>query len=206
MKKKLELEGWTNKVYELVTNVPEPKLAGKPSDEVFVKSLIRQSAVKSSSVSAALSIPGGVAGVLSVLPDVYSVWRIQAQMISNIAAAYGKNNLLSREQMLWCMFRQMGVGLIKELVIQQGGRYLVQHYGKKNLLSLIQKLGVKIAHQQSARMAGRVLPVIGSLSAGALTYYDTQRVGKNAMQLYSRDILFLPPASGLAEAGEFEEF
>ena len=182
------------RLFEVLTDIPEPKLNGRPSDEIFVKGLIRQSAVKSSSVSAALSIPGGVAGLLSVVPDVMTVWRIQAQMISNIAAAYGKNSLLTREQMLWCMFRQVGVGLVKELVIQQGGRFLVQHYGKKNLAELIRKLGLKLAHQQASRMAGRVLPVVGSLSAGALTYYDTHRVGKNAIRLYSREVILLPPA------------
>ncbi|MEQ9262097.1 MAG: hypothetical protein RLP14_02940 [Owenweeksia sp.] len=183
-----------DRLYDVITHIPEPRLKGKPSDEVFVKGLIRQSSIKSSSVSAALSVPGGVVGVLSVIPDVMTVWRIQAQMISNVAAAYGKNSLLTREQMLWCMFRQVGVGLVKELVVQQGGRYLVKHYGKKNLTDLIHKLGVKIAHNQASRWAGRIIPVVGSVSAGALTYYDTKRVGKNAMQLYSKDVILLPPA------------
>ncbi|MGB0178381.1 MAG: hypothetical protein ACPF9D_14540 [Owenweeksia sp.] len=183
------------RLYEVLTHIPEPKLNGKPSDEAFVKGLIRQSAIKSSSVSAALSVPGGVAGILSVVPDVMTVWRIQAQMISNIAAAYGKNSLLTREQMLWCMFRQVGVGLVKELVVQQGGRYLVQHYGKKSMAELVRKLGISIAHNQASRWAGRIIPVVGSVSAGALTYYDTNRVGKNAMQLYSKDVILLPPPS-----------
>jgi hypothetical protein len=47
----------------------------------------------------------GQLGLLTVLPDLVAMWRIQSQLVSDIAAVYGKTANLGREHMLWCLFK-----------------------------------------------------------------------------------------------------
>ncbi len=192
-KKKTPTDLIVNKLYDLLSQVPEAKFSGKPSDPVFVKQIVRRHAVQASSVSAALSIPGGVVGLLSVIPDVAAVWRIQAQMIANVAAAHGKEALVTREQMIWCMFRQMAFGMAKELIVQQGSRYLVKQVQPKMIQKIAEKIGHGIVKGQGAKLISKAVPLVGSVSSGALTYYDTMRVGKNARELYSKEVILLGP-------------
>lgn len=185
----------SNWLTQIVSEVPEPRLTGNPSEEAYVRQMIKHSAWKSSTVSAALAIPGGVTGLISALPDMAMVWRIQSQLISNIAAAHGKSTLVTREQMMWCMFRQFAVGMLKEVIVQQGSQFLVKRASDKVVKSVVGKIGQGVVRAQSTRLVGKVVPVLGSVSAGALTYYDTMRVGRNANRLYSSEVILLPPAN-----------
>lgn len=183
-------------IARIISEIPEPRLEGKPSEEIYVRKIIKNSALKSSSVSAALAIPGGVMGFVSVLPDIATVWRIQSQMISDIAAAHGKSSLVTREQMLWCMFRQVAVGLMKEYIVQEGTKFVVKKGSEQALKGILGKVAHGVVKTQGAKSLSKVVPVLGSVSAGALTYYDTWRVGKNAHELYSRQIILLPESAG----------
>ncbi len=185
----------SNWLAKALSEVPEPKLLGKPNDEVYLKKIIKHSALKSSSVSATLALPGGVLGYLSMIPDMAVVWQIQSQLISNIAAAYGKHSLVTREQMLWCMFRQIGVGALKEVIVQQGSQYIVKQIGPKLKKQILEKIGYNVLKASGGKAFSRIVPLVGTVSAGALTYYDTWRVGKNAMEFYSRDVILLPEHS-----------
>ncbi len=194
-KKNLATQSVSGLLTQVISQVPEPRLSGSPSDEDYIRKLIKHSALKSSSVSAALAVPGGVVGLVSALPDIAMVWRIQSQLISNIAAAHGKSAQVTREQMLWCMFRQMAVGVMKEVIVQQGSQYLVRTMSDKALKSILGKVGHGIVRSQGSRAMGKVVPLLGSVSAGALTYYDTWRVGRNAHRLYSGELILLPESA-----------
>lgn len=183
----------SNQLIELLTNIPEPTVSAQADlDEIRMQRMIRNTSLQTSSISAALSIPGGITGLVTVLPEVVAIWRLQSQLVSNIASMYGQSHIVTKEQMLWCMFRQMGFGLFKEFVIQQGGVYLVKQMSDKAFTAALRKLSHGLLTRQGTRVAGRVIPVIGSVSAGALSYYDTFRVGKNAKKLYHKPIEILP--------------
>jgi hypothetical protein len=68
----------------------------------------------------------------------------------------------------------------------------MQHKVFENTL---QKVGLGLVTRQGTRMAGKIIPVLGSVSAGALSYYDTMRVGRNAVSLYTKEIKLLPEAT-----------
>ncbi|MDZ7849212.1 MAG: hypothetical protein U5L96_22215 [Owenweeksia sp.] len=190
MKQMLPIKQIVTRLSHSLSEPPKPNLR-LPGAKPMAHRLIRNTALQTSSISAALAIPGGVTGLVTVLPEVASIWRLQAQLISNIAALHGKNSLVTREQMLWCMFRQMGYGVLKEYVIQQGGVYVVKKMQGQALDIFLHKIGLSLATRQGSRLAGKIIPVVGSVSAGALSYYDTRKVGQNALQLYSKEIRLL---------------
>ena len=173
-----------------LTEPPVPNVSPHQTTEE-VPQLIRKAALQTSSISATLAIPGGFTGLISVLPEIFAIWRIQAQLIANIAFLHGKSSLITKEQMLWCMFRQFGYGVLKEFVFQRGSAMVVKKMQSGAFNKLLQKLGVNIAYKQGGKWLGKFIPLAGSLSAGALSYYDTQNVGRRAEKLYQRKLLIM---------------
>jgi len=56
-------------------------------------------------VAGTLALPPGPLGWMTILPEMVGVWKIQAQMVADIAALYGKTATLTQEQMLYCLFK-----------------------------------------------------------------------------------------------------
>lgn len=170
----------TSILFDLLTDIPESLHAQNPNPDEKVQHLIRQAAFKASTVSATLSIPAGVTGVLTSIPDIAAVWRIQAQLVSDIAATNGKVASLSREAMVWCLFRHSAASLLRDIAVRTGSRLVVQKVSVSVLQKILRKVGVKISQKLLGKIALRAIPAIGAIGNGAYTYYDTFEVGKTA--------------------------
>lgn len=171
-------------LFELITDIPESLYTPSESSDEKIKKLIRQAAVKASLVSATLSVPAGVTGVLTSIPDIAAIWRIQAQLVSDIAATYGKFAQLSREAMVWCLFRHSAAQLVRDIAVHTGSRIVVQKVSFAVLETLLKKIGVKVSTKFLGRAALRAIPAIGALGNGAYSFYDTTEVGKTAASYF----------------------
>lgn len=170
----------TSILFDLLTDIPESLHGQNPDPDAKVQHLIRQAALKASTVSATLSIPAGVTGILTSIPDIAAVWRIQAQLVSDIAATYGKVAMLSREAMVWCLFRHSAASLLRDVAVRTGSRIIIQKVSVSALQKILQKIGVKVSQKLLGKIALRAIPAIGAIGNGAYTYYDTYEVGKTA--------------------------
>lgn len=177
-------EKFSKLLFELITDIPESLYDKTDSPDSRVKKLTQQAALKAATVSATLSIPAGVTGVLTSIPDLAAVWRIQAQLVSDIAATYGKIALLSREAMVWCLFRHSAASLLRDLAVRTGSRLVVQKLSFAALEKILQKIGLKISTKMLSRIAIRAIPAIGAIGNGAYTFYDTNEVGKTAIAYF----------------------
>lgn len=188
---------------ELVTDIPESLYTpGDDSDEK-IKKMIRQAALKASVVSATLSVPAGFTGVLTSIPDIAAIWRIQAQLVSDIAATYGKFAQLSREAMVWCLFRHSAAQLVRDVAVRTGSRIVVQKISMAALEALLKKIGLKVSTKFLGRVALRAIPAIGAVGNGAYSFYDTTEVGKTAAAYFKA--LADNPASPTVEDAEIAE-
>lgn len=171
-------------VFDLITDIPDSLLCPNNDPDKRADVLIRQAALKAATVSTSLSIPAGFTGVLTSIPDIAAVWRIQAQLVSDIACTYGKFALLSREAMVWCLFRHSAASLLRDVAVRTGSRIVVQKLSLTALQKLLQKIGVKISANFLGRIALRAIPAIGAIGNGAYTYFDTTEVGKTALAYF----------------------
>ena len=112
-------------LFELITDIPESLHAPSENSDEKIKHLIRKAARNAAIVSATLSVPAGVTGVLTSIPDIAAIWRIQAQLVSDIAATYGKFAMLSREAMVWCLFRHSAAQFLRDIAVRTGSRIVV---------------------------------------------------------------------------------
>src|SRR5215831_15052235 len=80
----------TDKILALISEVPSStKRPSKRPDEAARK-LIRAAAREAAAISTSLALPPGPAGLLTIIPDLYLVWKVQAQLVADIAALYGR--------------------------------------------------------------------------------------------------------------------
>lgn len=167
-------------LFDLITDIPDSLYAPAKDTDEKIKRLTRQACIKAAAVSTTLSVPAGFTGVITSIPDIAAVWRIQAQLVSDIAATYGKIGLLSREAMVWCLFRHSAAQLLRDIAVRTGSRIVVQKISGAALRKLLNKIGLQISSKFLSRIALRAIPALGAIGNGAYTYYDTNEVGKTA--------------------------
>lgn len=174
----------TDAILDLVLHAPATTERALQDPAVRAHKICRAAARKASLMSGSMSLPPGVLGWITVLPELIGVWRLQAQMVSDLSAVYGQRASLGREQMLYCLFKHVSAQLLRDVVVRVGGRVVVREASLKMLQSLAQQLGVHVTKAMLSRSASRFVPLLGAVGVGAYAYYDTMQVAKNAMELF----------------------
>jgi len=172
----------------LVLHVPASSESQVEQAQARAQALGRTAARQASLMAGSLALPPGFLGWLTILPELVAVWRLQAQMVSDIAAVYGKSASLGREQMIYCLFKHVSAQLFRDVVVRVGERYLIQRTSLGFMQSAAQTLGVKVTQNIIGKSAARFVPLIGAIGVGAYAYFDTTQVAKTAIDLFSRDI------------------
>ena len=186
---------------DLITDIPESLYTPTANSDEKANRLIQKASVRAATVSTTLSVPAGVTGVLTSIPDIAAVWRIQAQLVSDIAATYGKYAMLSREAMVWCLFRHSAAQLVRDIAVRTGSRIVVQKVSVAALEAILRKIGIKISTKFVGRIALHAIPIIGALGNGAYTFYDTYEVGKTA-KTYFKALANRPKAETIVEEAD----
>lgn len=171
-------------ILDVVSSVPrtnEP-LSSAPRDRG--RFIATQAALRAAAVSGALALPPGPLGVLTMLPDLIVVWRIQAQMVADLGGAYGKTATLNQEQMIYCLFRHAAAQVVRDLGMRVGERFVFRPATLRLLQAIAARLGIHVTQRLIAKSAARWLPVIGSLGVAAYAYFDTGQVASTAMALF----------------------
>jgi len=178
-----------NGIVELVMRIPGSDAPHADNPHAQAHRLARQAAKRASLLAGSLALPPGVLGWLTILPELIGVWRLQAQLVSDIAGVYGKTATLNREQMLYCLFRHVSAQVFRDVVVRAGERVLIRSASLGALQALAQRLGIQLAHGTLGRGASRLVPLAGAVGVGAYAYYDTLQVAKTASELFARDIV-----------------
>ena len=173
-----------NIIFDLITNIPDSLHVSAIDPEKRANMLIQQATFKAATVSGTLSIPAGFTGILTAIPDIAAIWRIQAQLVADIAASYGKIALLTREAMVWCLFRHSAASLLRDVAVRTGSRIVVQKLSTTALKKLVEKIGIKISSKFVSKTLLRAIPAIGAIGNGAYAYFDTKEVGKTAIAYF----------------------
>ncbi|MEI7036739.1 hypothetical protein [Fulvimonas yonginensis] len=175
----------TAAILDFVSQIPGSRVHGEAHPDARARELARQAARKAALTAGSLALPPGPLGWLTVLPELVAIWRIQAQMVSDIAAAYGKHASLGREQMLWCLFRHTAAQAFRDLVVRMGDRLLFRQLSATLAERLAQRIGLHLSQRAVGAGISRWLPVIGAAGVGAYAWYDTRGVARTAIELFS---------------------
>jgi len=152
------------------------------------RAIANSAAARAALTAGSLALPPGALGWLTLLPELVAVWKIQAQMVADIAGIYGKDAALSREQMIYCLFRHAAAQAVRDLIVRVGERFLIQRVSIRVLQGVAERIGVRITQQAIGKGISRWVPVVGALGVGAYAYFDTGQVARTAIELFRHEI------------------
>jgi hypothetical protein len=172
----------------VLSEIPTTTEPESHTPEERAREIGRHAAMKAAMLSGGLALPPGPLGYVTILPDLLGIWRIQSQMVADMAGAFGKTAYLSREQMLYCLFRHVAAQAMRDIVVRIGERILIRRPALRIGTHLLQRIGIRMTRRLAGSAIARWLPIVGALGVGAYAYYDTGQVADTAIGLFRREI------------------
>ncbi|MBK9114264.1 MAG: hypothetical protein IPM22_01140 [Betaproteobacteria bacterium] len=175
-----DLEGTIERT---ISEVPAPRTRAVADPDRAAEEIAKRSARQAAVLSGSLALPPGPFGLLTVLPDLYLIWKTQRQMVADIFALYGRTAELTRSHMLYCLFRHAASQVLRDFAVRTGQRVVVQQLSGGALKTVVAKVGMSVSKRAAGSAAGRWVPVAGAAAVGAYAYWDTLQVAKTARRL-----------------------
>lgn len=178
----------TRAILDFISHIPDSKVTSQDDPDTQAQRLAKQAARRAAITAGSLALPPGPLGWLTILPELISIWRIQAQLVSDIAAAYGRHAELGREQMLWCLFRHTSAQAFRDLVVRLGDRLIFRRVSYSVIERVAKQIGVKVTQRALGEGLSRWMPVIGAIGVGGYAYYDTRQVAATTIAMLKSEI------------------
>jgi len=171
-------------ILDVVARIPESRERASVHPDQAARKLANAAAAKAALISGGLALPPGPLGWFTILPDLIAIWRLQSQMVADIAALYGQTASLTREHMLYCLFKHAAAQAMRDLVVRAGTRAIMRRVTIGALQRTAERIGVKVTQRAVGSALTRWIPVVGALGVGAYAYYDTAQVARTATELF----------------------
>ena len=185
----------TGVIERVIADVPAPRTHPVAHPDAAAERIARSAAKRAAFVSGSLALPPGPFGLLTVLPDIYVIWRTQRQMIADIFAVYGRTAELTRTHMLYCLFRHAASQVLRDVAVRSGQRFVVQQLSTQALSHAASKIGVVVSKRVLGSATSRWIPLAGAAAVSAYAYWDTLQVARTAQRLLDvRELKDVTPA------------
>lgn len=179
-------------ILDFISDIPASREQPSDHPRARAEAIALAARRKAFLASSSLALPPGPLGWLTVLPELIAVWKIQAQMVADIAAVCGRHPTLSREQMMYCLFRQAAAQAVRDLVVRSGQRWIVHTATTHAIRGVAERIGIKLSERALTSSLARMLPVAGALGVGAYAWYDTRQVARTAIAMFTHEMDFIP--------------
>jgi hypothetical protein len=186
-------------IINFISKIPRTKELKSLSPSDRARSIANVAAAKAATVAGSLALPPGPLNWITILPELIAVWKIQSQMVADLAGAYGKTDYLSESQMLYCLFRHGAAMAVRDIVVRVGDRYLIRRATQRMLQDAAKRIGIRITQKAAAKAVGRWIPIIGAVGVGGYAFYDTAQVAKTAIELFESELEFESDSNNLCD-------
>lgn len=183
-------------ILNIISRVPTSDERKSRTPVEAARKIANTSALRAAAAAGTLALPPGPLGWFTILPEMIAVWKIQAQMVADIAAFYGKKGALTQEQMMYCLFKHTASQAVRDLVIRVGERMLVKRASLRGLQIIAERIGINVTQRVLVKSVSRWLLVAGALGVAAYAYYDTAQIARSAIELFEQDIDVEPEQIG----------
>ena len=170
-------------IERVIADVPPPRTHQVSDPASDAAAIAKRAAKQAALLSGSLALPPGPLGMLTVLPDLFLIWKTQRQMVADIFGLYGRSAELTRVHMLYCLFRHAASHVLRDFVVRTGQRVIVQQLTAGALQGIVRKVGVTVTRRVLGTAASRWVPLAGAAAVGAYAYWDTLQVARTAHKL-----------------------
>ena len=185
----------TGVIERVIADVPAARSHAVSHPDDTAMELARKAAHRAAIVSGSLALPPGPLGMLTVLPDIYVIWRIQRQMVADIFGLYGRTAELTRTHMLYCLFRHAASQVLRDVAVRAGQRVVLQQLSGGALKGALARVGATVTKRLAGNAAARWVPLAGAAAVASYAYWDTLQVAKTAHRLLAAPGGSSPPAA-----------
>ena len=175
-------------LFKVINEIPSSAEKRSSDGVLRARKLTAEASLRAAAISGALALPTGPLGWLTILPDLAAIWRLQAQLVADIGAVFGKRGKLTEESIIYCLFRHAAAQAVRDLVTRMGERLVLQRFSLRVAENVLHRIGVKVVHRVARRGLWRLLPAIGALAVAGYAYYDTEQVGQTAIEFFTEEI------------------
>ncbi|TMA97237.1 MAG: hypothetical protein E6J74_05655 [Deltaproteobacteria bacterium] len=175
-------------LFKVINEIPSSAEKRSSDGVLRARKLTAEASLRAAAISGALALPTGPLGWLTILPDLAAIWRLQAQLVADIGAVFGKRGKLTEESIIYCLFRHAAAQAVRDLVTRMGERLVLQRFSLRVAENVLRRIGVKVVHRVARRGLWRLLPAIGALAVAGYAYYDTEQVGQTAIEFFTEEI------------------
>ena len=179
-------------IERVVSSVPSSRQRAVQEPALAAGKLARKAARRAAALSGALALPPGALGMLTVIPDLIAIWRIQAQMVADIAGLYGRDLQLTRTHMVYCLFRHAATQLARDVVVRTGQRLVMRQLSGGAMRSVLATVGLNVTQRVAGTAASRWVPLFGAAAVAGYAYFDPTQVAKTAIELLETPTLAAP--------------
>ncbi len=172
------------RLLDFVASIPAPRTRERADASVQARGLARRAAVKAALTSGTLALPPGPLGWFTIAPELIAVWKMQRQLVVDIAGLYGRSGEVRREHLLFCLFGHTSAGAFSDVVLRVGERWVVRQTPLTALYAIANKIALRIAQRGASRVVTRWMPVAGAVAIGGFVYADTGKVADAAIALF----------------------
>ena len=174
-------------ILSVILSVPGTREQAAFDAAARVRAIAQSASARASLTAGSLALPVGPLGWITILPELVAVWKIQSQMVSDIAGAYGRHADLTREHMLYCLFRYAAAQAVRDLSVRVGQRVLVRRLSNQAAKGVAGQIALQLTHRIAQKGVSRWLPAIGAAAVGAYAWHDTRRVAQAAVEILDPD-------------------
>ncbi len=172
-------------ILDYVGHTPATAEHRKERPESRARTIARTAARQAAVTAGGLTLPPGPLGWLTLLPQLRALWKLQTQMVADIAGCYGRTAELGREEMLYCLFRHTDAQAVRDLVAGIGKHFVVHRASRPEVQAVALKIALHISQRVIGKVIARWIPVFGALGASAYAYHDTSQVARTAIGFFA---------------------
>ena len=173
----------TGVIERVIADVPAPRTGPAERPDQAAARIAKDAAKRAALVSGSLALPPGPFGLLTVLPELFVIWRTQRQMVADMFAVYGRTAELTRTHMLYCLFRHAASHVLRDVAVRSGQRFIVQQLSSHAITTAASKIGVAVSTRVAGTASSRWIPLAGAAAVSAYAYWDTLQVARTAQRL-----------------------
>jgi|WetSurSiteA1Bulk_404760.scaffolds.fasta_scaffold97260_1 hypothetical protein len=182
------IDGVFQALLDVISQIPKTEEEQVTDPVARSRTIVIKAASKAAAVSGTLALPPGPLGLLTILPDLLAIWKIQAQMVADITGVFGKTAFLSKEQMVYCLFKHGAAQAVRDIVVRIGERTLIRRTSLRVIQKTLRRISVNITQKLAGRAISRWIPIVGAVAVGWYAFYDTRKVGKTAIDLFQKNL------------------
>ncbi len=192
---------------DLLKDKRPSELYSEKTLERVASGVVKNHLIKVTAISAAAGIPGGIAVLGTIPADIIQYFWHFLVMAQKLAYVYGwpdlkdeNNNLGEEAQAILTIFIGVGFGADgAAAAINQIAKSAAEHYAKRlprmalmktSWYPIIKKigayLGIKITKDNVGKQVGKMIPILGGIISGSITYATFKPMAKKIKKVIVR--------------------